>query len=211
MNKLFQLIRRTFLAGLFAAAPIALTVYILGLIFRMLDKPTARILRYYEIEIPGLGIIISLVLLFLLGLFITNVLGRRLFSWGEKLVAGLPIVNPIYNTIKQITNAFSGSASRAFQKVIYLEYPRRGLWTMAFVTSESANKDGVEFYNLFVPTTPNPTSGYYLIVPKADTIPSQMNVEDGLKTIISGGVLAHKLMPIGQNRLADDFSGKKAK
>ncbi len=196
MNKIFQGIRRTFLAGLIAAAPIALTVYVIGLIFRVLDKPTSVFLRRYEIEIPGLGIIISIILIFFLGIIITNVIGRRLFSWGEKFLASLPIVNPIYNTIKQITNAFSGSASRAFRKVVYIEYPRQGLWTIAFVTSESSSDDGRHFYHLFVPTTPNPTSGFYLVIPMEDAIDSHLNVEDGLKTVISGGALAGKNTPV---------------
>ena len=201
MNRFFQIIRRTFLAGLFTAAPIALTVYVIGLIFRILDKPTANFLRRYEIEIPGLGIIISIILVFLLGIIITNVLGRRLFSWGEKFLASLPIINPIYNTIKQITNAFSGTSSRAFRKVVYIEYPRRGLWTISFVTAESTNTEGLQFYHLFVPTTPNPTSGFYLIIPKADAIESNLNVEEGLKTVISGGALASRTTPISSYRL----------
>lgn len=186
---------------MFTAAPIALTVYFIGLIFRVLDKPTANFLRRYEIEIPGLGIVISIILVFLLGIIITNVIGRRLFYWGEKILASLPIVNPIYNTIKQITNAFSGTASRAFRKVVYIEYPRKGLWTISFVTAESTNSEGLQFYHLFVPTTPNPTSGFYLIVPQADAIESNLNVEDGLKTVISGGALASNTTPIPNKRI----------
>jgi len=201
MNKIIQSLQRTFLAGLFTAAPIALTIYIIGLIFRVLDKPTATFLKRYDIEFPGLGIIISIIFVFLLGIIITNVLGRKLFSWGEKFLASLPIVNPIYNTVKQITNAFSGSSSRAFRKVVYIEYPRHGLWTIAFVTAESNNGQGQEFYHLFVPTTPNPTSGFYLVIPREDAIESQLNVEQGLKTVISGGALANQKTPIITERL----------
>ena len=203
MNRFLQIIRRTFFAGLFAAAPIALTVYFIGLIFRLLDKPTANFLRRYEIEIPGLGIIISIIMVFLLGIITTNVIGKRLFSWGEKFLATLPIVNPIYNTIKQITSAFSGTSNRAFRKVVYIEYPRKGLWTISFVTAESTNPDGYQFYHLFVPTTPNPTSGFYLIIPKTDAIESNLNVEEGLKTVISGGALANRNTPINSNRLPE--------
>ena len=203
MNRFLQIIRRTFFAGLLAAAPIALTVYFIGLIFRLLDKPTANFLRRYEIEIPGLGIIISIILVFLLGIITTNVIGKRLFSWGEKFLATLPIVNPIYNTIKQITSAFSGTSNRAFRKVVYIEYPRKGLWTISFVTAESTNSEGFQFYHLFVPTTPNPTSGFYLIIPKTDAIESNLNVEEGLKTVISGGALANRKTPISGNRLPE--------
>ncbi len=198
MNIFFQTLRNKFLAGLFTAAPIALTVYILNLILRMLDKPTSILLRRFDIEIPGLGILISIAVLFILGVLITNVIGRRLFTWGEKLLASLPIINPIYNTIKQITNAFAGTSSRAFRKVVYIEYPRLGLWTIAFVTAESINPAGEVFYHLFVPTTPNPTSGYYIIIPGKDAIESKLKVEDGLKTVISGGALAGKDTPLTQ-------------
>ncbi len=208
MNRFLQIIRRTFFAGLFAAAPIALTVYFIGLIFRLLDKPTANFLRHYDIVIPGLGIIISIVTVFLLGIITTNVIGKRLFSWGEKFLATLPIVNPIYTTIKQITSAFSGTSNRGFRKVVYIEYPRKGLWTISFVTSESTNPDGYKFYHLFVPTTPNPTSGFYLIIPKADAIESNLNVEEGLKTVISGGALANLNTPISSSRLPESSKKK---
>ncbi len=208
MNALFQMLRRTFLTGLFAAAPIALTIYFINLIFRMLDKPTATFLKRYDIEIPGLGIAISIAVVFLLGVIITNVLGRRLFTWGEKFLASLPIINPIYNTIKQITNAFAGTSSRAFRKVVYIEYPRQGLWTISFVTAESKNTDGQEFYHLFVPTTPNPTSGFYLVIPKEDAIDSRLDVESGLKTVISGGALANQETPILLSKRLKDKKDK---
>lgn len=193
---MFQKLRRTFIAGILAAAPIVLTVYILLTIFKILDKPTARLLKQFDIEIPGLGIIITILLILLLGSFVTNVLGKRLFGWGERILAALPIVNTIYKNIKQIMAAFSGGSTRAFKQVVYIEYPRRGLWTMAFVTGESTNEQNIEFYHIFVPTTPNPTSGYYLIVPKQDTVIANLKVEEGLRTIISGGMLAPRKMNV---------------
>ena len=98
-------------------------------------------------------------------------------------------MNTIYNTIKQITSAFSGSAVKSFQQVIYIQYPREGLWTMCFVTNQSQNENGEEFYHVFVPTTPNPTSGVFIITSKKDVIHPDISVEDGLKAIISGGIL----------------------
>jgi uncharacterized membrane protein len=130
-----------------------------------------------------------LVIIFLLGLLVTNVLGKTLFKWGERILAKLPIVNTIYKTIKQITSAFSGSTVKSFQQVIFMQYPRIGLWTMCFVTNESQNETGEEFYHVFVPTTPNPTSGVFIIVPKKDVVHPNISVEDGLKAIISGGIL----------------------
>ncbi|NOZ73890.1 MAG: DUF502 domain-containing protein [FCB group bacterium] len=192
MNRFTSHIRRTFIAGLLTIAPLALTVYILKIVFAILDKPTATLLRRLGIEIPGLGILITVVFVYLLGMFVANVLGKKFFEWGERLLTAIPIVNPIYKTIKQITQAFSGTASRNFRAVVYIQYPRKETWTLAFVTGESVNNENQEFFHLFVPTTPNPTSGFFIMIPKQDTIPARMDVEEGLKAIISGGMLAPK-------------------
>lgn len=186
---MWQSIKRRIFAGLLAIVPIAVTFWILKLLFTFLDGFAAPILKRIGIEIPGLGIILTLVIVFLLGLLVTNVLGKTLFKWGERILAKLPIVNTIYKTIKQITSAFSGSTVKSFQQVIFMQYPRIGLWTMCFVTNESQNETGEEFYHVFVPTTPNPTSGVFIIVPKKDVVHPNISVEDGLKAIISGGIL----------------------
>ncbi len=186
---MWQSIKRRIFAGLLAIVPIAVTFWILKLLFTFFDGIAAPILKRIGIEIPGLGIILTLVIVFVLGLLVTNVLGKTLFNWGERILAKLPIVNTIYKTIKQITSAFSGSTLKSFQQVIFIQYPRIGLWTMCFVTNESQNETGEEFYHVFVPTTPNPTSGVFIIVPKKDVVHPNISVEDGLKAIISGGIL----------------------
>lgn len=206
MNTVYQHIRRTILAGIFTAAPIALTYYILNLIFNILEKPTAKLLRQFDIVIPGLGIIITITVIYLLGLIVTNVLGRKIFDLGERLVKSIPIVRSIYNNIKQITQAFTGTGTGTFRSVVYIEYPRRETWTLAFVTGESVNRNGREYYHLFVPTTPNPTSGFFIMIPKSDTLPANMNVENGLKTIISGGMLAPKEHSVGSSFLEEKKS-----
>ena len=102
----------------------------------------------------------------------------------------------IYTTLKQITDTFTKGSTDAFEGAVYIQYPRQGLWTMAFISGESKTKDGVPYYHLFVPTTPNPTSGFFLMIPQADTVATGMSVEDGLKTIISGGLLAPDENPL---------------
>ncbi|MEA1882193.1 MAG: DUF502 domain-containing protein [Candidatus Marinimicrobia bacterium] len=186
---MWQSIKRRIFAGLLAIVPIAVTFWILKFLFSFTDGLAAPFLRRFGIEIPGLGIILTVVFIFVLGLLVTNVLGRTLFNLGERILAKLPIVNTIYNTIKQITSAFSGSTVKSFQQVIFIQYPREGLWTMCFVTNQSKNENGEEFYHVFVPTTPNPTSGVFIVVPKKDVIHPDLSVEDGLKAIISGGIL----------------------
>jgi len=186
---MLQSIKRRIFAGLLAIVPIAVTFWILKFLFTFLDGLAAPFLKQTGVEIPGLGIILTLLFIFLLGLIITNVLGKTLFSWGEKILDKLPIVNTIYNTIKQITSAFSGSTVKSFEQVVFIQYPRVGLWTMCFVTNQSENINGEPFYHVFVPTTPNPTSGVFIVVPKKDAIHPDISVEDGLKAIISGGIL----------------------
>ena len=188
-NTMWQIIKRRILAGLIALMPIIATYWIIRLLFDFLNRLAEPLLKLVGIEIPGLGIILTILFIFIIGLFVTNVLGRTILKWSEIVVARVPIVSTIYNSIKQITGAFSGSAAKSFQRVILIEYPRKGLWTMAFVTNESKNKKGDIFYHLFVPTTPNPTSGVFIIVPKKDAIHPDISVESGLRTIVSGGIL----------------------
>ena len=189
--------RRIIFTGLLAIVPVALTFYILKVVFTVLDNLTSPIFKRMEIYIPGLGILLTLLLVYLLGIFVTNVLGKRFLHWLETLIKNIPLVNTIYKTIKQIIQAFTGTAEKKFQSVVFIEYPRKDLWTLAFVTGESKNDKDVEFYHLFVPTTPNPTSGVFIIIPKNDSIETELNVEEALKSVISGGMLAPKQHNLG--------------
>jgi len=189
--------KRITFAGLFAIVPLALTFYIIKIIIVFLDQLTAPIMARINFEIPGFGLILTLLIIFALGIFVTNVLGRRLFSWGERLISSIPLVKNIYNTLKQITNAFSGATqTENYQRVIYIQYPRKELWTICFVTGESVDGSGEEYYHVFVPTTPNPTSGVFIIIPKKDAIEADLSVEEGLKAVISGGLLAPEQSPL---------------
>ena len=154
------------------------------------------ILYKFGLKIPGLGIVLTILLIFFLGVLVTNFLGRKIFNIGERIVKKVPVVNTIYSTLKQITETFTKGTSDTFQGAVYIQYPRQGLWTMAFISGESKTKDGIPYYHLFVPTTPNPTSGFFLMIPQADAVPTGMSVEDGLKTIISGGMLAPEENPL---------------
>ena len=189
--------KRITFAGLFAIVPLALTFYIIKIIIVFLDQLTAPIMEKIKLEIPGFGLILTLLIIFSLGIFVTNVLGRRLFSWTERLISSIPLVKTIYNTLKQITNAFSGATqTENYQRVIYIQYPRKELWTISFVTGESVDGSGKEYYHVFVPTTPNPTSGVFIIIPKKDAIEADLTVEEGLKAVISGGLLAPEQSPL---------------
>ena len=192
MNSIIQNIRSKLFAGIATALPLFLTYFLLEFLFISLDELSAPILNKFGIEIPGLGIVLTLVLLFFLGILVTNFLGRKIFDLGERIVKRVPVVNTIYSTLKQITDTFTKGTTDAFEGAVYIQYPRVGLWTLAFISGQSIDKNGIPYYHLFVPTTPNPTSGFFLIIPQADAVQSDMSVEEGLKTIISGGMLAPK-------------------
>jgi len=196
MNSITQSFRSKLFAGLATLLPLYLTYVVIKFLFESLEKMSDPILKQFGLDIPGLGIILTIVLIYVLGLIVTNFLGKKIFNIGESIVKRVPIVNMIYTTLKQITDTFTKGTSDAFEGVVYIQYPRKGLWTMAFISGESKNKDDIPYYHLFVPTTPNPTSGFFLMIPQADAIPTGMNVEEGLKTIISGGLLAPNQNPL---------------
>ena len=191
MSAVLQNLRSKLFAGLATLIPVMLTFYFVRFLYVTLDKISAPLVKeYLEWEIPGVGILFTLVFIYLLGLAVTNFLGRKILSIGEWIVDRVPLVNTIYTTLKQITDTITKNSTDAFEGAVYIQYPRQGLWTMAFISGESKNESGPPFYHLFVPTTPNPTSGYFLMIPQKDTVPTGMSMEKGLKTIISGGMLA---------------------
>ena len=196
MNSITQNFRSKIFAGLAALLPLYLTFFVIKFLFVTLEEMSGPILKRFNLDIPGLGIILTILLIYILGFLVTNFLGRKIFNIGERIVKKVPIVNIIYTTLKQITDTFTKGTTDAFEGAVYIQYPRQGLWTMAFISGESKTKDGVHYYHLFVPTTPNPTSGFFLMIPQADTVATGMSVEDGLKTIISGGLLAPDENPL---------------
>jgi|TARA_B100000809_G_scaffold160087_1_gene157457 uncharacterized membrane protein len=196
MNSITQNIRSKLFAGIATAFPLFLTYFLLKFLFETLDEMSKPILNKFGVEVPGLGILLTLVLIFSLGVIVTNFLGKKIFNIGENIVKRVPFVSTIYSTLKQITDTFTKGTSDTFQGAVYIQYPRVGLWTMAFISGESKTNDGVPYYHLFVPTTPNPTSGFFLMIPQEDAVPTGMSVEEGLKTIISGGMLAPEKNPL---------------
>ena len=196
MNSITQTFRAKLFAGVATLLPLYLTYVVIRFLFESLEKMSGPILKQFGLDIPGLGIILTIILIYLLGIIVTNFLGRKIFDIGESIVKRVPIVSMIYTTLKQITDTFTKGTTDAFEGVVYIQYPRQGLWTMAFISGESKNKDGIPFFHIFVPTTPNPTSGFFLLIPQADAISTGMTVEEGLKTIISGGLLAPSKNPL---------------
>ena len=201
MSHIFKHLRGKIVAGLVTVAPILVTVWILTVLFNFFDGFAAPLLdSLLPIHIPGLGVIIALIFMYLLGILVTNFLGKKIVSIGEAILRKIPLANTIYGTAKQITQSVSGASNKAFKKADLNNYPRSGLWTIAFVTGDSIDGNGVSYYHLFVPTTPNPTSGVMVIIPQDDVIDSNLTVEEALKTIISGGMLGPKVNEIAKDK-----------
>ena len=194
-----KLIRSYLLAGLVVWLPILVTFVVLRFMIDLLDQTLALLPHSYQPEqligmhLPGFGVLLSLVLLLITGVVATNLLGQRLVRWSEAILDKIPLVRSIYNATKQVIQALFATNSQAFRKVLLVEYPRKGMWSVAFQTgaapSEAALHTGVEMVSIFIPTTPNPTAGFLMLVPKSDTVELSMSVEAALKFIISLGVM----------------------
>jgi uncharacterized membrane protein len=189
-------IRHYMITGLLSILPIALTYWIILKLFQFFSNPGAKIVAIiFKDDVPQYipefaGFILTISFIYSTGLLISNVLGKQIYTWFEKILSRIPFVNTIYRTIKQITSHLSGPDRQAFKKVVFIEYPRKGIWTLSMVTGESKNENGESFYHIFVPTTPNPTSGYLLYILQKDTRQANISIEEGMKIIISGGMLA---------------------
>lgn len=195
-NKSF---RGYLIAGLVVWLPIVVTFMVFRFVIDLLDKTIALFPHAYQPEqllgydIPGLGVVFSLIVLLLTGVFATNFFGQRLVYWGEVILDKIPLVRSIYNAVKQVLNAILSTNSQAFRKVLLIEYPRKGLWSIAFLTGSENSKlsqdIGEEVYTLFIPTTPNPTSGFLIMIPKKEAIELDMTIDEALKFVISLGVM----------------------
>ena len=198
--------KQNILAGLAAIIPVALTLVIVHWLFKFFASPMAPLVGKWvkDERIPSfipelIGFLMTIIIIYFLGVAVRNILGRRLWSLLEEFIHRIPIVNSIYKTFSQIASTISAPQAQAFQKVVFIEYPRKGLWTVAMVTGSSLSANGELFYHLFVPTTPNPTSGFMIIIAQQDAIETRLSVEDGLRMVISGGVVAPEKTEIQYN------------
>ncbi len=191
---MFSALRRYFLTGIVAILPVGITAWVLVKFFLAVDGSVRPLLnRWVGFEIPGLGFVVTILFVLLIGVFASNLIGRQIISRLERFFAHVPLVSRIYIAVKQIGENVIGSRRNLFERVVLFEYPRRGSWAMGFVTSPHEgvlrHRTGKAFFHVFVPTTPNPTSGFLLFLPAEDLIELDISVEDGLKLVISGGAV----------------------
>lgn len=193
------MIRRWLIAGLLVWLPLVVTFWLLRILVGLLDKSLLLLpgpLRPENLlgfPIPGLGIVLSLLLVLITGALAANFVGRRIVGLGEALLNRIPLVRSVYSGVKSLVETVLGDSGTSFRKVLLIEYPRREIWTLAFQTGEPIGeiqqRTARDVLTVFVPTTPNPTSGYIVLVPKDDVIELDMSVEDGLRMVISLGVV----------------------
>lgn len=207
-------LRSNFLAGLIIVAPIGLTLYLIWTVVGWIDswvwpfvpdnyQPEQLINRYFRAEgaeqinvnVRGIGVVVFLIFTMLVGWVGKGILGRSFLRWGESIVERMPVVRSIYNGVKQIAETVFSQRDTSFDKACLIEYPRKGIWAIAFVSTAAKGEvkqkisDDEEITTVFLPTTPNPTSGFLLFLPKANIKPLDMSVEDAAKLVISAGLV----------------------
>ena len=193
-------LRNYFLAGIIVTAPVVITIYVSWQFFDYVDQNFKALIppqynpeTYLPFSLPGLGLLVMFVIITAIGAIAANFVGRALVRTGERILARMPIVRNIYSALKQVFETVFADKSKAFREVVLIEYPRKGSWALGFATGETTGEVqhviDDEVVNVFLPTTPNPTSGYLLFLPRRDVTFLSMNIEDGIKMVISGGVV----------------------
>jgi uncharacterized membrane protein len=190
---IWKCFRNYFVTGILVLLPLIITGYILIFAFNLLDSRLRNLIwTYTGHRIPGVGLLTFLLLVFLAGVFVQNVVGRQLLHWGEAVLRRIPVVNSIYSASKQVMEVFAYDRNEAFQKVVLVEFPRRGIYMLGFLTGEAPSKVKQEvesdLLNVFVPVTP-PGHGYFLMVPPREARILDMSVEEGLKLVLSAGII----------------------
>jgi uncharacterized membrane protein len=214
----FKSLRRYLVTGVIIWVPIVVTVLVVRFLLRLMDRTLVVIPPAYQPEvllgfkIPGLGLLLSLTILFLTGLLAANLFGRKLVSFSESILARIPLVRSIYSSAKQVAETVLSDGDTSFKRVMLVQYPRKGVWSLCFQTAtdleEIQSRTDSEVVCVFIPTTPNPTSGFILFVPREDLVNLDMSVDEGLRMIISLGVVVPRWRrPEDLNALAQPKPG----
>ena len=192
-------LRRYIMAGLLVWVPIWITLLVLRFIVELLNGTVAMLPKHLQpeyllgVHIPGLGAVISLSVLIFTGIFVSNLIGHRLVAFWESILKRIPLVRSIHFSVKQVLQTLFSPDGHSFRQVLLVEYPRKGLWSVGFQTAQACKgikeKTGEETVAVFIPTTPNPTSGFLIMVPREEVKVLNMSVDDGLKMVISLGVV----------------------
>lgn len=189
--------RKYFITGLLLWIPFGITIWVINLVVTTMDSLLPAVLEPREwlgIDVPGLGVVLAVAVVFVTGLLTANIIGQRLVAAWEAVLARIPFFKSIYISVKQVSDTLFSSSGQAFRKALLVQYPRAGSWTIAFQTGapggDVVNHLRGDYVSVYVPTTPNPTSGFFLMMPRTDVIELDMTVDEALKYVISMGVAA---------------------
>lgn len=193
-------LRRYLIAGLLVWAPLGITIFVIKLLVELIDRmefvlpPAWRPESWLGFTIPGTGAIIGFLVVLLTGAIAANLIGRRMVLAWERFLARIPLVRAVYAPVKQVLTTLLSTGSQSFRRVLLIEFPRKGIWRLAFQTGHASDQMrsalGQELITVFVPSTPNPTSGFVVFMPESDVVEVDMRVDDAMKLIMSLGVLA---------------------
>jgi uncharacterized membrane protein len=200
------MIRKYFITGLLIWVPLAITLWVLNFIVTTMDQTLLllpmswRPVQLLHADIPGFGVLLTLLIVFITGLLARNFIGQRLVLFWEGLLGRIPIVRSVYSSVKQVSDTVLSDSGQAFRKALLIQYPRQGVWTIAFQTGipaeEVRKRVPLDMVAVYVPTTPNPTSGFFLMLPKTDVIELDMSVDEALKYVVSMGVVSPNMAPL---------------
>lgn len=192
-------LRQNFIAGLVVLVPIVATIWVIKWLFDIIDGILAPAFEpIFGRAIPGIGFAAIVVLIYLAGLIVTNVFGRKIIQFSQSLVDKVPVVSQIYNAFRQIMDSLMLSQKGAFKEVVLVEFPRPGMRSIAFITSRTTDSSGQELLTFYIPTAPNPTSGFIEIATPDRVIPTDMSVEDAMKIVLSAGVVCPPIINMGE-------------
>lgn len=193
-------IRKWLFTGLLVIVPGVITVWVLNWIIGTLDQTLYILPEHWQpdrllgMHVPGFGVLLTLAILLSVGALASNFVGRKLVSWGDAVVSRIPVVRSIYSSVKQVSDTVFSDSGNAFRTAVLVQWPREGVWTVAFVTGAPSGEVAAylrdEYVSVFVPTTPNPTGGYFVLMRKSDCLELEMSVDAALKYIVSMGVVA---------------------
>jgi uncharacterized membrane protein len=216
---MIAILRKYFISGLLVWIPIIVTLFVIKFLLDLLSKSLLLLPQSYQpdillgFHIPGIGVVLTLVVIFSTGLFAANYVGSRLVAFGDSIMARIPVVRSVYLGVKQVTQTVFTPGGQSFRKVLLVEYPCRGIWSIAFQTGQvnqeiQSHLHDEPMVSYFIPTTPNPTSGFLMMAPKSQVIELDISVDQALKFVISLGVVQPGSFPIGNNKLNNKLNNK---
>lgn len=186
MKKLLSM----FFAGLAVLLPVAISLYLVWWLFVQIDGILAPLLvKFFGRTIPGAGFLLTIIMIIMVGFMATNLIGRKLFLWSEQILLKIPLLGKIYSTVKRITRAFFSPGKKSFRQVVLVEFPRTGAYSLGFITNDEFPFVEEDTYSVFVPTTPNPTSGFFIVVPQNQVKILDISVEQGIEMLMSAGMI----------------------